>query len=440
MAAAYVELGKRERAAFELFVRNLPEDRAYLVAAGLEQALSYLANLSFSEKQIAYLRGLEVMQDVSDEFFECLADFRFEGTVRAVPEGTLVFADEPLLRVEAPLVQAQVVETFLLSMVNYQTMVATKAARVVQAACSDGTERAVVDFGTRRAHGPDAGVLAARAAYIGGCIASSNVEAGFRTGIPVSGTEAHSFIMAFEDEAEAFRGYYECFGEHAILLVDTYDSLEGTRKASAVAPGMRGIRLDSGDLVGLSRSGRRILDEKGLEEASIFASGDLDEFRIAGLVERGAEIDGFGVGTKLVTSRDAPSLGGVYKLVAVEKNGRWDPRIKLSTEKATWPGPKQVYRVSEAADGAFSHDVLAAAEEPPPEHGRPLLQTVMEEGKAAAEPPDLSEIQKRAQDQLRRLPQPHRRLTDFEPYPVRVSQKLRDRFERLSEHIEEGQR
>ncbi len=436
MAAAYFELGMTGRAAFEMFVRELPVRRSYLVCAGLEQAVSYLQNLAFTGEQIDYLRGLPVFGGVSPSFFDYLSGFRFSGALDAVPEGTPAFAGEPLLRVEAPIIEAQLAETFLLSMVNYQTLVASKAARVVDAACADGRERAVVDFGTRRAHGPDAGVLAARAAYVGGCAATSNVEAGFRAGIPVSGTEAHSFIMAFEREEDAFRAYYDSFGEHAILLIDTYDVTEGARRAAAVAPGMRGVRIDSGDIAALSRQVRRILDEAGLTGAMIFASGDLDEDRIAAIVADGAPVDGFGVGTRLVTSEDAASLGGVYKLVAVEEDGRWRGRLKLSEDKATYPGRKQVYRFSDG-DG-FTHDLLTAVEGAPPAEGEPLLAPVMRDGRLVAELPGLPAIRERARRQLGRLPARHRRLQGAEPYPVRVSDGLQRDFECLARQVKEG--
>lgn len=435
MAAGYFELGLTDRAAFELFVRQMPRHRSYLVCAGLEQAVSYLRNLRFSAEQIAYLRQLPVFKDISGEFFEYLRELSFRGKLVAVAEGTPLFAGEPLLRVEAPIIEAQIVETFLLSMVNYQTLVATKAARVVEAARLDGRQRAVVDFGTRRAHGPDAGTLAARASYIGGCVATSNVEAGFRMGIPLSGTEAHSFVMAFDSEEEAFSGYYRCFGDQAVLLIDTYDTIEGAKKAIEVAPRMRGVRVDSGDIAGLSKQVRRLLDESGLQNVAIFASGDLDEYAIEKLIRDGAELNGFGVGTKLVTSEDAPYLGGVYKLVGVEKNGRWEPRLKLSPDKMTYPGAKQVYRYSDPDTAELTHDVIAAEEECP-EGAEALLKTVMSDGALVADLPGLDGIRQYAAEQLRRLPEKHRRLAQPEPYPVEVSAALRDKFTTLARQIE----
>ncbi len=436
MAAAYFEHGMTEPAAFELFVRELPEKRSYLICAGLEQVVSYLQNLRFTGRQIDYLRALPVFERIGDAFFDCLAGLSFSGTLEAVPEGTVVFQNEPLLRVKAPIIEAQLVETFLLSMVNYQTLVATKASRVVQAACLDGRQRAVVDFGARRAHGPDAAILAARACFIGGCVGTSNVEAGAAMGIPVSGTEAHSFIMAFDTEEQAFGAYYDCFGEHAVLLIDTYDVLSGAGKAARVAPGMKGVRIDSGDLVELSRQVRLLLDRAGRSEAMILASGDLDEYRIAELIENGAAVDGFGVGTKMVTSEDAASLGGVYKLVAVCRNGQWEPRLKLSEDKATYPGMKQVHRFADAGTGLTAGDVIAGDDETCPEGAEPLLQTVMDGGALVGDLPPLADIQRRAGEQLGRLPAEHRRLKGAEPYPVRVSRALQERFQRLAGEVE----
>ena len=433
MAAAYFELGLRQTAAFDLTVRSLPPGRSYLVCAGLEQALAYLDALRFTGEQIDYLRALPVFAGAGREFFDYLAGLEFTGNVRAVPEGTLVFAGEPLLSIEAPLIEAQMVETFLLSMVQFQTTIATKAARVAGAARLDGRERTVAEFGARRAHGPDAGVLAARAAYVGGCAGTSNVEAACRFGIPPSGTEAHSFVMAFEDEEDAFRSYYRCFGDRSILLIDTYDTLAGARKALRAAPRMRGVRIDSGDLCALSRKVRRILDQGGRRDALIVASGDLDEHAIANLVRAGARIDAFGVGTRMVTSEDAPSLSAVYKLVAVRGDGGWSPRAKLSKGKRTYPGRKSVRRFFEPSSGQMVHDLVAAADEACPEGAEDLLVTVMEGGQACAPPPELVAVRARAAAQLARLPEEHRRLRDPVPYPVRFSERLQAALRSLSE-------
>ncbi len=351
MAAAYFESGlARQPATFELFVRQLPPRRSFLIVAGLAQALDFLENLRFTTDEIDYLRGQPVFKNVRPEFFAFLKDLRFTGEVWAMPEGTVAFANEPLLRVTAPILEAQIVETALLSIINHQTMIASKAARVVAAARG----RPVIEFGTRRAHGIEAGLLGARAAYIGGCAGTSHVEAGLRFGIPIFGTMAHSFVMAFEREQEAFDAFLKVFPDTATILLDTYDTI-------AAAKSLRGrkipaVRLDSGDIVTLSRQVRQILDEAGMRQTKIFVSGDLDEDRITELLDAGAPIDAFGVGTRLATSYDAPALGGVYKLVS--------GRCKLSAEKATYPLAKQVWR-SDAGD------VITAADETAP--GEPLL-------------------------------------------------------------------
>jgi nicotinate phosphoribosyltransferase len=386
MAAAYFENGLHHRAIFELFTRRLPRHRAYLIVAGLEQALDYLSTFRLSAAQIDYLREHPSFKKVSREFFQYLAEFRFTGHVWAMPEGTVAFGMEPMLRITAPIIEAQIVETILLSTMNFQTMVASKAARIVTAAGS----RDVVEFGTRRAHGTEAGLLAARAAFIGGCVGTSNVEAGHLFGIPTFGTLAHSFVMSFEDEDEAFRAFLKVFPETATVLVDTYDTIAAVKRlARDFGPSIPAVRLDSGDLLDLSKEVRRILDDAGMSGTKIFASGDLNEHKIADLISGGAEIDSFGVGTELATSYDAPALSGVYKLAALEKNGQLSMRIKLSHEKETYPGPKQVWRFSDEA-GKYSHDVIALADETFPHEGlgekvsadscRPLLELVMEGG------------------------------------------------------------
>ncbi len=372
MAAAYFENGLTQSATFELFVRALPPRRDFLVVAGLEQALDYLDGLRFTADEIGFLRGQPVFKNVSREFFAFLRDLRFTGEVSAMPEGTVAFANEPLLRVTAPIIEAQLVETALLSIINHQTMIASKAARVVAAARG----RPVIEFGTRRAHGPEAGMLGARAAYIGGCAGTSNVEAGRRFGIPVFGTMAHSFVMSFDREEDAFRSFLRAFPDTATILVDTYDTIAAVKMLSKLKP-VPAVRLDSGDLVSLSRQVRKILDNAGMTTTKIFTSGDLDEERIAELLDAGAPIDAFGVGTQLSTSYDAPALGGVYKLVSTGAGGR----LKLSADKATYPLPKQVWR---RAGG----DLIAAADETPPGNDwQPLLVT------ARREP--LDEIRKR---------------------------------------------
>jgi nicotinate phosphoribosyltransferase len=418
MAAAYHDNERDERASFELFTRKLPEGRSYLIVAGLEQALDYLRRLSFSADEIEYLRGLSAFDHVSPEFFDYLRSLRFTGDVWAMPEGTVAFAGEPLLRVTAPLIEAQIVETYLLSTINFQTLIATKAARIVEAAQGRG----IVEFGTRRAHGFSAGVYAARAAFIGGCVGTSNVETGRTFSLPVYGTAAHSFTMAFDREIDAFRAYFKVFPESATLLLDTYDTIGAARMATEFGPELRGVRLDSGDLVDLSKRVRAILDEAGMRRTKIFASGDLNEFKIAELIAAGAYIDLFGVGTDLSTSRDAPALGGVYKLVEIEFDGRVEPKMKLSRDKATYPCRKQVWREA-AGDGSFAGDVIARADETDLP-GAPLLAPVMRGGRMATTLPNLREAQEHARRQLASLPDPHKRLIEAQPYPVRYSDRL----------------
>src|SRR5947209_87758 len=388
MAAAFFESGTNARATFELFVRTLPANRGYLIAAGLEHALQFIEHLHFTADEIAFLRSLPAFARVGPRFFKFLATLRFSGELWAMPEGTPFFANEPVLRVTAPIIEAQLLETYLLSTITFQSMIAAKAARCVHAASG----KPVVDFGARRAHGPEAGLLAARAAYIGGCAGTSNVEAGMRFGIPTFGTLAHSYIMAHDDEAKAFQDFTATFPDLSILLLDTYDTLRAVEKI--VRSGIRpaGVRLDSGDLASLSREVRIRLDAAGLHATKIFVSGDLDEFAIERLVAAGAPIDSFAVGTALTTSKDAPALSGVYKLV--ELDGR--PTAKFSGEKSTYPGVKQVYRVTD-------HDTLALASEPPPQ-GRPLLHCVMRDGKRVGAAKTITEARERAAPELARLP------------------------------------
>jgi nicotinate phosphoribosyltransferase len=421
MAAAYHANGRNERASFELFTRKLPKGRSYLIVGGLEQALDYLRGLSFSADEIEYLRGLPSFSHVSPEFFNYLRGFRFTGDVWAMPEGTVAFADEPLLRVTAPLIEAQIVETYLLSTINFQTLIATKAARIVEAAQGRG----IIEFGARRAHGFGAAVYAARAAFIGGCAGTSNVETGRMFGLPVYGTAAHSFTMAFDREIDAFRAYFKVFPESSTLLLDTYDTINAARLATEFGPKLRGVRLDSGDMLELSKQVRAILDEAGMRRTKIFASGDLDEFKIAGLIAAGAPIDLFGVGTDLSTSRDAPALGGVYKLVEIDFDGRVSPKMKLSRDKATYPYRKQVWRAScgPGGDDLFTCDVIARADETDLP-GTPLLELVMRDGRITAPLPGVHEAQERARRQLAALPASHKRLIEAQPYPVRYSDRL----------------
>lgn len=421
MMAAYRARGEQGQATFELFVRHLPPGRGYLVAAGLEQAVAYLEALRFSRADVAWLRSLPVFAHVEPSFFAWLEEYRFHGDVDAVPEGTVVFPNEPLLRVRAPLAEAQLAETYLLATLNYQTLIASKAARVRTAAGA----RRVIDFGARRAHGFGAALLAARACWIAGLDGTSNVIAGKRLDIPVMGTAAHAFIMSFEHEAEAFASYHRLYPEHCILLVDTYDTLEGCRRAAAIGPGLRGVRLDSGDLGELAKGCRRILDEAGLKETLIVASGDLNEEKIEALLAAGAPIDSFGVGTELVTSRDQPALGGVYKLVERAVDGRRVPVMKLSEGKVTWPGAKQVHRVYEG--GVIARDVIELAGAPAPagERVEPLVVPVMRGGQVV-EGLDLSlsAARDRCARGLASLPPGIARLCGFDPPPTEIGPAL----------------
>lgn len=418
MAQAYWAHGMTGLATFSLFVRELPPERGFLVAAGLEDVLRFLEGFRFSPEALAYLESTGIF---SRAFLEALADLRFTGDVWAVPEGTLVFANEPILEITAPILQAQIAETYVINQIHLQTMIATKAARCVAAARG----RALVDFALRRTHGVDAGLKVARCTYLVGFQATSNVLAGRRYGIPITGTMAHSFIMAFEEEEEAFRAFAETFPERAIFLIDTYDTLEGARKAARVAQEMArkgqrllGVRLDSGDLLALSREVRRILDEAGLREVRILASGGLDEYRIAALLEAGAPIDAFGVGTRMGVSEDAPWLDMAYKLVAYE--GR--PALKRSPGKASLPGPKQVFRFY-ADNGQMQEDVLALREETVP-GGTPLLEKVMEGGRLLRPHPPLAVLRERFQEEFRRLPERYKALRNAPRYPVRLSPAL----------------
>jgi nicotinate phosphoribosyltransferase len=427
MGAGYHGNGRNERASFELFIRELPDERSYLVVAGLEQVLDYLKDISFSADEIEYLRKLPVFARVSPDYFNYLRDFRFSGDLWAMPEGTVAFAGEPLLRVTAPLIEAQMIETFLLATINFQTLIATKASRIVEAAHGRG----VVEFGARRCHSFGAAIYAARAAFIGGCVGTSNVEAGKLFDIPLYGTAAHSFIMAFNREIEAFRAYHKVFPESTTLLLDTYDTIAAAHLATEFGSQLKGVRLDSGDLVELSKRVRAILDGAGMRETRILASGDLNEYKIARMLEAGAQIDLFGVGTELSTSRDAPALGGVYKLVEVEYADRTEPKMKLSCDKATYPSRKQVWRKA-ALDGRFKEDTITTLDEVD-QMGEPLLIPVMRDGVAIESPPNLREIQLYAQGQVARLPARFKKASDPAVYPVSYSQGLeRKRWELMA--------
>jgi len=425
MLQAYWREDWNKTAEFSLFARRLPECRNYLLACGLEDCLTYLEELHFSEPALEYLRSLG---HFSDDFLDWLKDYSFSGDVFAMPEGTAIFGGEPVLEITAPLAEAQLVETCLINRINAQTLAASKCSRVLTAAQG----RAVVDFGLRRMHGTEAAVKAARAFYIAGVASTSNVMAGSAYGIPVSGTMAHSYIQAHEDEAQAFRRFAELYPE-TTLLVDTYNTLEGVRNVVRMAQELgpdfrvRAIRLDSGDLADLSIRARDILDAAGLEKVRIFASGNLDEYSISRLRRSGARIDGFGVGTLMGISADSPSLDFCYKLTSYDGKDQ----CKFSTGKETLPGAKQVFRVEE--DGKYVRDILAGREESHP--GRPLLVKVMENGKRIdTDAADMVAARERAREDLARLPESLLGLEQVEhPYPVEISESLSARLERLRE-------
>lgn len=429
MAASYYSQSMTATATFDLFVRRLPAERRFLIAAGLNDALDHLERMRFTNSDVAYLRSLGTFDE---QFLSYLRDFHFTGDVWAIPEGEVCFADEPLLRVTAPLIEAQVVETALLATVAHQTAIASKAARVALAS----GQRDFVDFASRRAHGPDAAVVGARAAAIAGAAGTSNVLAGKRYGVPLSGTMAHSYVMAVGDEREAFRRFVRDFPSSAVLLIDTYDTVEGARNAVAVAhelaaEGVRivGVRLDSGDLRELSMRVREVLDEGGMRDVGIVASGDLDEYRIRDLIEDGAPIDSFGVGTQMGVSADAPALSAVYKLV--EFDGR--PVVKLSTDKASLPGRKQVWR--ETRSGTLVGDAIGLAGESG-RSGRPLLREVMVGGVHRGPKDTLADARSRCAAGLASLPTLLRSLERTEcASPVTRSEELEGLAERARADI-----
>jgi len=426
MCASYFDNKNFKPATFDLFIRRLPENRSYFLFAGLEDALQYLQNISFSQEHLIYLKE----QGFNDDFLDYLHTFHFTGDVWAVPEGTVAFPNEPLIRVTAPIIEAQLVETFLLNTINLQTMIATKASRVVHAAKG----KSVIEFGLRREHGIDAGMKVARSSYIAGCQGTSNVLAAMAYGIPVFGTMAHSFVMSYTKEIDAFRAFAKTFPNKSTLLIDTYDDIAGAEKAVIVAKeletrGFRlgGVRLDSGDLSKDSQKIRKILDDNELGYVKIFASGDLDEFKIAQLLNDGAKLDAFGVGTKMGTSADRPYLDAIYKLCeTMTSEGSFSPIMKLSKDKITLPGRKQVYRFKNE-EGSFEKDLIALFDEKV--NGEPLLVKVMEKGKLIFNLPTINEIRAKATENISKLPAEFKVLTNSPVYSVELSQKLQNLIE-----------
>jgi len=419
MVQVYVEQGMMDRAVFEFFVRRLPAQRGFLMAAGLEQVLDFLEQLQVSQPELQWLESTRRFSQSCLDYLEIL---RFSGDVHAMPEGTIFFPHEPILQIVAPLPQAQLVETRIMNLLNFQTMIASKAARSVLA--SGG--KPLIDFGLRRAHGAEAGLLAARASYLAGFAGTATVLAGMEYDIPVYGTMAHSFVQAHKDEATAFEHFALAQPENAVLLIDTYDTEAAAHKVVALAPSLKqqgiavkAVRLDSGDLADHARKVRRILDEGGLLKTQILASGNLDEYQLQRLIAGGAPIDSFAVGTAMATSADVPSLDCAYKLQ--EYAGR--PCRKRSEGKATWPGRKQVYR-QYRHDGRFGYDTVTTLNDR--QSGESLLQPVMKEGRRLVPARKLTELRDRAATQLSQLPDSLRSLDCDRPYDVRISQPLQD--------------
>ncbi len=431
MMQAYWSSGHNPEATFDYFVRKIPFG-SYLMTAGLTYVLDYIENLHFEDDDIEYLRN----QGFNDEFLELLRDFKFAGDILAMPEGSIAFPLEPIIRVTAPIIQAQLVETFILNKMNFSTLIATKASRVVYAAKG----RTIAEFGLRRAQG-DGHLEATRATYIGGCASTSNVLAGKKLGIPVSGTMAHSFVTTFDHEIDSFRAYAEAFPKKCFLLIDTYNSIEGAKKAVIVGKELEkkgekllGVRLDSGDLSELSKQVRRILDEAGLTYVKIVASGDLNERKIDELMNKGAKIDMFGVGTELITGRPTPALDGIYKLSDVVEQGMHIPKMKLSEEtvKATLPGKKLVWRLFEK--GKFKKDVISLDDEVV-DNAKPLLEQAVRNGKIVCDRPSLEEIRQTAAGNFSKLPDRYKKLEGAPAYPVEFSRGLVSLRETIVEKI-----
>ena len=418
MAQTYFQSQRLDPATFSLFIRSYPPNRGYFVAAGLQDVLEFLEQFAVDSTGIDYLHSRRLF---ADDFLDLLKGLKFTGDVWAIPEGRLAFKDEPFLEVTAPIIEAQIVETFIINQVNLQSLIATKAARCVHAAGG----RAVVDFALRRAHGIDAGMKVARASYLAGFTGTSNVRAGQEYGIPIVGTMAHSFVSSFEQEMDAFRAFIASFPNNSILLIDTYDTLAGARKAVEIAKEMaangqqlQGVRIDNGDLKKLAIEVRRIFDEAGLKSVKIIGSGGLDEFDLADFTVADVPYDSYGVGTKMGVSADAPWFDIAYKLVEYDER----PVLKLSTGKVSWPGKKQVFRMRDER-GQLQKDVIALREENIP-GADPLLQKVMASGEVAVRCPTLEEIRDNFMGEFKRLSDPIKAIRNPASYPVEISPQL----------------
>ena len=423
MGAAYYQYNlennidtKDDIATFELFIRKLPKNRNYLVFAGLEQAIYYFLNAKFDERTIEFLRNKQVFKNIDQSFFdEYLPNFKFNVDVWSMKEGNFFFPNEPILRVRGPLFHAQIAETYLLNVVNFQTLIASKASRIRSIA----PNHVLLEFGTRRSHSPLAGVYAARASYIAGFNGTSNVIADLELGINSTGTMAHSFVQKFEREEDSFATYFDIYDENSIFLIDTYDTEKGAEKSIQYGNKIKGVRIDSGDLIDHATKVRRILDKAGSEKVLIVASSDLNEYKIKEIIDRKAPIDAFGVGTELATSSDDPTISGVYKLIEYKN----EPKIKVSEEKITFPGIKQVFRVYNKK-GEFKKDILALESEPFPTNSETLLEPIMKNGKLVTNLPKIDEIQQFYLENIKKLPQAYKKLEQGQIFTLNISPEL----------------
>jgi len=434
MAAGYFENRVKERAVFELFCYQLPEKRSYLVFCGLQQVVDYLCNLRFTQEDISFLKKHAAFQSVSKGFFDYLRNFKFTGNLWAMKEGEVFFAREPVLQIEAPIIEAQILETYFLSMLHLQTLVATKASRITRSA----QKKSVIDFGSRRAHGPQAALLAARAAYIGGCIGTSNVLAGKIFGIPTYGTMAHSWVEAFESEEKSFLNYIKAFPDQAVLLIDTYDTLHAACNLKKLNKSIKAIRIDSGNLLALSKRVRKILNADQLKNVKIIVSGNLNEHKIDHLIKMKAPVDIFGVGSEMVTSKDAPCLDLVYKLVQIEEgNGRIHLKRKKSTGKAYLPGRKQVFRLC-SSHGRFLKDIIGCFLQKRPQGSCPLLEPVIVNGKLTQAMPDIEAIRQYANKRIHGLPAKCLTLKKTRPLKTAVSSPLKKQCQDMDQNAKRG--
>ncbi|MFX0080704.1 MAG: nicotinate phosphoribosyltransferase [Candidatus Hodarchaeota archaeon] len=432
MSAAYFQYNlennikeEDEIATFELFIRKFPKNRNYLIFAGLEQALHYLLNAKFSKRTIDFLRNKPVFKKIHSSFFDVyLPNFKFNLEVWAMKEGNYFFPNEPIVRIQGPIIHAQLAETYLLNVINFQTLIASKASRIKNIA----PDKVLLEFGTRRSHSPLAGVYVARASYIAGFNGTSNVVADIELGINSTGTMAHSFVQKFDKEIESFKTYYEIYDENSILLIDTYNTEKGADKCAQFGNKIRGVRIDSGDLINHAKKVRKILDQNGCEKVLIVASSDLNEYKIKEIIDQNAPIDAFGIGTELATSRDDPTISGVYKLIEYKNI----PKIKISEEKITYPGIKQVYRVYDK-NGKFKKDILALDDEPAPSDSTPLLQPIIKNGNLITKLPKIDDIQSFYIENIKTLPESYKDLEEVQPFELKLSKKLNDLTRSLKE-------